>query len=45
MSYENIRHPLFIINNREFNWFNGYADIFFNDAKVYECTFHGGNVK
>lgn len=29
----------------EFEWFNGYEDIFCRDEKVYECVFHGGIVK
>jgi transcriptional regulator with XRE-family HTH domain len=33
------------IINGEFEWFNGYEEIFYNDIKVYECIFHGGCVK
>ncbi|MDP4092333.1 MAG: DUF5680 domain-containing protein [Bacillota bacterium] len=29
----------------EFEWFNGYEEIFCNDIKVYECIFHGGCIK
>ncbi len=25
-------------------WFQGYEEIFYNDEKIYECYFHGGNV-
>ncbi|WP_051624030.1 DUF5680 domain-containing protein [Clostridium akagii] len=31
--------------NGEFEWFNGYEEIFYNDIKVYECIFHGGCIK
>jgi transcriptional regulator with XRE-family HTH domain len=33
------------IVNGEFEWFNGYEEIFYNDIKVYECIFHGGCIK
>lgn len=33
------------IINGEFEWFNGYEEIFCNDIKVYECIFHGGTIK
>ncbi len=26
-------------------WFNGYEEIFYDGVKVYECRFHGGEVK
>ena len=26
----------------DFNWFQGFEEIYCNDAKVYECYFHGG---
>lgn len=29
----------------EFEWFNGYEEIFFGNTKVYECIFHGGSIK
>jgi len=29
----------------EFEWYNGYEEIFCNETKVYECMFHGGCVK
>ena len=29
----------------EFDWFQGYEEIFCKDEKVYECYFHGGTVK
>ena len=31
--------------NGEFEWFNGYEEIFCNGIKIYECKFHGGCVK
>ncbi len=27
-----------------FHWFQGYEDIFYNNEKIYECCFHGGDV-
>lgn len=33
------------IINGEFEWFNGFEEIFCNDVKVYECIFHGGCIK
>ena len=33
------------IINGEFEWFNGYEEIFSNGTKVYECSFHGGCIK
>ncbi|MCM1253825.1 MAG: DUF5680 domain-containing protein [Clostridium sp.] len=27
-----------------FGWFQGYEDIFYQDDKIYECHFHGGEV-
>jgi hypothetical protein len=29
----------------EFEWFNGYEEIFLGSTKVYECVFHGGSIK
>lgn len=29
----------------DFEWYNGYEEIFCNEIKVYECMFHGGCVK
>ncbi len=31
--------------NGEFTWFQGYEEIFYRDAKVYECYFHGGTTR
>ncbi len=29
----------------DFHWFSGYEEIFRGSVKVYECIFHGGDVK
>lgn len=29
----------------DFSWFKGYEEIFFKSRKIYECRFHGGNIK
>ncbi|HEX2937941.1 MAG TPA: DUF5680 domain-containing protein [Ruminiclostridium sp.] len=29
----------------EFEWFQGYEEIYCNNTKVYECRFHGGSVQ
>ncbi len=29
----------------EFVWFHGFEEIFLDDVKVYECVFHGGEVR
>jgi hypothetical protein len=29
----------------EFHWFSGYEEICFQGNKVYECVFHGGDIK
>ena len=31
--------------NGEFEWFQGYEEIFYKGNKIYECYFHGGLVK
>ncbi|MBQ1726337.1 MAG: hypothetical protein II039_03010, partial [Treponema sp.] len=28
--------------NGNFEWFQGYEEIFWREKKVYECYFHGG---
>lgn len=28
----------------EFEWFQGYEQIFYNDTPIYECFFHGGKI-
>lgn len=40
--YQNGEYKYHCIVNGEFEWFNGYEEIFCNDVKVYECIFHGG---
>jgi len=29
----------------DFHWFNGSEEIFFSEKKIYECLFHGGDIK
>lgn len=43
--YYNGDYKYHCVVNGEFEWFSGYEEIFFKDAKVYECVFHGGLVK
>lgn len=43
--YQNGEYKYHCIVNGEFEWFNGYEEIFCNDVKVYECIFHGGCIK
>jgi transcriptional regulator with XRE-family HTH domain len=43
--YHNGEYKYHCIVNGDFQWFNGYEEIFYNDTKVYECIFHGGCVK
>ncbi|OGO78381.1 MAG: hypothetical protein A2Y23_13525 [Clostridiales bacterium GWB2_37_7] len=31
--------------NGDFDWFEGFEEIFLNDKKIYECMFHGGAIK
>ncbi len=45
MVYQNEEYKYHCIVHGEFEWFNGYEEIFFNDIKVYECNFHGGYIK
>ncbi|MDP4088655.1 MAG: DUF5680 domain-containing protein [Bacillota bacterium] len=45
MVYQNGEYKYHCIVNGEFDWFNGYEEIFCNDRKVYECIFHGGCIK
>nr|WP_230869157.1 DUF5680 domain-containing protein [Iocasia fonsfrigidae] len=40
--YQNGDYKYHCVINGEFEWFNGYEEIFCNDIKVYECVFHGG---
>jgi transcriptional regulator with XRE-family HTH domain len=43
--YQDGEYKYHCIINGEFEWFNGYEEIFCNDIKVYECFFHGGCIK
>ena len=43
--YQNGDYKYHCIVSGEFDWFNGYEEIFCNDIKVYECIFHGGCIK
>jgi transcriptional regulator with XRE-family HTH domain len=45
LTYQNGDYKYHCIVNGEFDWFNGYEEIFCNDIKVYECIFHGGCIK
>ncbi|MCL2426479.1 MAG: DUF5680 domain-containing protein [Oscillospiraceae bacterium] len=29
----------------DFHWFNGFEEIHYKSKKVYECTFHGGDIE
>lgn len=29
----------------DFGWFSGHEEIFSDDIKVFECTFHGGEIR
>lgn len=43
--YENGQYKYHCMINGDFKWFQGYEEIYFDNAKVYECFFHGGEVK
>ncbi|SHH35338.1 Predicted transcriptional regulators [Clostridium collagenovorans DSM 3089] len=43
--YEKGQYKYHCIINGEFDWFQGYEEIYFNNSKVYECFFHGGSIK
>jgi transcriptional regulator with XRE-family HTH domain len=43
--YQNGQYKYHCIINGEFEWFQGYEEIYFEDTKVYECFFHGGEIK
>ncbi|GMQ56064.1 hypothetical protein AN1V17_04560 [Vallitalea sediminicola] len=45
MVYQNGQYKYHCIVNGEFQWFQGYEEIFFNDIKIYECVFNGGYIK
>lgn len=43
--YEKGQYKYHCIVSGEFEWFQGYEEIYFNNNKVYECFFHGGVIK
>ena len=43
--YEKGQYKYHCIVSGEFEWFQGYEEIYFNNNKVYECFFHGGAIK
>ena len=45
MVYQNGQYKYHCIVNGEFEWFQGYEEIYFDDTKVYEWFFHGGTIK
>lgn len=45
LTYQNGQYSYHCVINGEFEWFNGYEEIFSNGTKVYECVFHGGCLK
>lgn len=45
MVYQNGEYKYHCIVNGDFEWFQGYEEIFYSDKKVYECVFHGGYIK
>ena len=45
MVYQNGEYKYHCIVNGEFEWFQGYEEIYYNDRKVYECIFHGGCIR
>lgn len=42
--YQRGHYKYHCIISGEFEWFQGYEEIYFNDNKVYECFFHGGEI-
>jgi transcriptional regulator with XRE-family HTH domain len=45
MLYQKGEYTYHCIVNGDFEWFNGYEEIFYNSIRVYECMFHGGCIK
>lgn len=43
--YQNGEYKYHCVINGDFEWFNGYEEIFYNDLKVFECLFHGGSIR
>lgn len=42
--YQNGEYKYHCIVSGEFEWFQGYEEIYNNNIKVYECYFHGGKI-
>lgn len=45
LTYQKGDYIYHCIINGKFDWFQGQEEIFYNSAKVYECSFHGGLIK
>ncbi|MBU3112463.1 DUF5680 domain-containing protein [Clostridium lacusfryxellense] len=45
MVYQNGQYKYHNIVNGEFEWFQGFEEIYFDNTKVYEGFFHGGTIK
>lgn len=43
--YQSGQYKYHCVINGEFEWFQGYEEIYFDNNKVYECFFHGGSIK
>ncbi len=43
--YDNGMYKYHCIVNGDFNWFDGYEEIFYEEEKIYECRFHGGKLR
>ncbi len=43
--YNKGKYSYHCVVDGDIKWFIGYEEIFFNGVKVYECRFHGGEVK
>lgn len=43
--YQNGPFKYHCIISGEFEWYQGYEEIYFNNNKTYECFFHGGSIK
>ncbi|GKX68544.1 DUF5680 domain-containing protein [Inconstantimicrobium mannanitabidum] len=42
--YENGQYKYHCIVHGDFNWFQGYEEIYLGNNKIYECFFHGGSI-
>lgn len=43
--YQSGQYKYHCVISGEFEWFQGYEEIYVNNNKVYECFFHGGSIK